>query len=554
MRRLLRARLLASAFVLTALWPVAGVTPVRAQYEDGVSFDYFYGALQQYGYWLYSDRWGLVWQPAQVPEFFHPYDTDGHWAYTDQFGWYWVSDYPWGDIPFHYGRWVSDPDDGWLWIPGYTWSPAWVVWRTNGQFVGWMPAPPDERFLRGEGNVSFGISLGGASLSFSWDGESDYGYRTWYGPDFDEQRYANNWVFVGVGHIADADFRSYVVRDPVRVVNIMHNTTNITNYTVVNNYVVNRGVSINLVQRAAGHPIRIAPARMVIRNPQLVLRVDASRQIQVRERAFTPRGSGFANSAPPPPREVVGRLSVNVPRRRGPQPTQLFTRITISNPEVQTHFRGPPPKGEMVEPGVQHRPPEQIATPHALPSQVPPSGAPGTAGPEGQETIRHPEKPSPAASGPPSELQRRPEQGPPGGAPSEMGGPSGGPGFGPAPSAETKHHPEQGPPGGAPNEMGGPSGGPGFGPAPSAETKHHPEQGPPGGAPNEMGGPSGGPGFGPPPSAEMKHRPEQGPPSGAPGGMMGPQGAQAPAEQGSAPQKKHKPEQQQQPPGNPPPQ
>jgi hypothetical protein len=47
MRRLLRARLLASALAAAALWPMAGPIPTHAQYEDGVSFDYFHDALQQ---------------------------------------------------------------------------------------------------------------------------------------------------------------------------------------------------------------------------------------------------------------------------------------------------------------------------------------------------------------------------------------------------------------------------------------------------------------------------------------------------------------------------
>ncbi len=576
MRRILRARLLASAFAAAALWPLADPTPAHAQYEDGVSFDYFYDALQQYGYWLYSDRWGLVWQPA-VPEYFRPYDTDGRWVYTDRFGWYWASDYPWGEIPFHYGRWVNDPDDGWLWIPGYTWSPAWVVWRRNDQYLGWMPAPPDERFLSGEGDVSFGISFGGASLSFGWNGEPDYGYRTWYGPAFDEQRYANNWVFVGIGHLADPDFHTYVVRDPIRVVNIIHATANVTNYTVVNNYIVNKGISVNLVERAAGHPVRIAPARTVIRNPSLVLRVDTSRQIQVRERVLTPHGNGRANSAPPPPREVVGRLSVNLPVHKGPQPTHLFTRASIANPEVQTHFRGPPSSGTGPATGTEmvHRPeqgpaagsPQGGAPPH--PEQGASGGMMGPGGTSDGQATHHPAQLGPSGAGeiggptggpgngPPSptETKHHPEQAPSSGAPAGIGGPLGGPGYGPPPSTETRHHPEQAPPSGAPAGMGGPLGGPGYGPPSSTETRHHPEQGlPSGGPPREMGGPSGGPGYGPPPPpTETRHHPEQAPPSGPPAGMSGPSGssAQPPTEQGKPPPKRHK---QEPPPGTPPPQ
>jgi hypothetical protein len=552
---------------------MASAPPAHAQYADAISFDYFHDTLQQYGYWLYSDRWGLVWQPAQVPEYFRPYDTAGHWVYTDQFGWYWASDFPWGDITFHYGRWVNDPDDGWLWIPGYTWSPAWVAWRTNGQFVGWMPIPPDERFLSGEGDVSFGVSFGGAALSFSWNSDPYYGYRTWYGAQFDEQRFANNWVFVGVGHVADPEFRTYVVNDPVRVVNIIHATTNVTNYTVINNYVVNRGVSVNVVERAAGHPIRVEAARAVIRNPNLVVRVDTSRQIQERQRAFIVHGHGFANSAPPPPRDVVNRLSANVPARQGQQPTHLFTRATVSNPQVmQAHFRGAAAPG--VERGGQMGPGETMrhheapsgGTPEGEMTHRPEQGQPGggqgemngAPGRQPREMGRRPEQ-GPPNSGPPNEMNgpsgqqsgemsRRPEQGAPSsGPPNEMSSPSG------EQPREMSRRPEQGPPSGGPNEMNGPSG------EQPREMSRRPEQGQPSG----MNGPAGSPGNPPP---ETRHRPEQAPPGTNPGAMNGPSGANGPPhemtrrpeeappsgsiEQGKPPPKKEK--QQPPPPGTPP--
>src|SRR5216684_53498 len=98
MRRGLRAKLLASALVLSAVPLMAATMPVQAQYYSGIGFDSFHDQLEQYGYWLYSDRWGLVWQPADVSYEFQPYFTGGHWVYTDDYGWYWASDYPWGDI------------------------------------------------------------------------------------------------------------------------------------------------------------------------------------------------------------------------------------------------------------------------------------------------------------------------------------------------------------------------------------------------------------------------------------------------------------------------
>ena len=109
-------------------------------------------------------------------------------------------------IPFHYGRWVNDPDDGWMWIPGYVWSPGWVVWRSNDHYTGWMPMPPDEGFLRGNGDhSSFGISI-------NFNRTDDYyGYSRWYGRGYDENRFASNWVFIGTGDLSDRDYRSHAV-------------------------------------------------------------------------------------------------------------------------------------------------------------------------------------------------------------------------------------------------------------------------------------------------------------------------------------------------------
>jgi hypothetical protein len=86
-----------------------------------------------------------VWQPtvAVGSTNWRPY-SDGYWAYTDQ-GWTWVSYEDFGWATYHYGRWVRLRDRGWFWVPGYTWAPAWVSWRTGGDYIGWAPLPPDFR-------------------------------------------------------------------------------------------------------------------------------------------------------------------------------------------------------------------------------------------------------------------------------------------------------------------------------------------------------------------------------------------------------------------------
>ncbi len=124
MRRGLRAGLRASAVVLCIFPFTTAALPAEAPARSSIIFDGFHRQLARYGDWVYSDRWGLVWQPANVPDDFRPYYSGGRWAYTNAYGWTWASGYNWGDIAFHYGRWVDDPADGWMWLPGYTWSPG----------------------------------------------------------------------------------------------------------------------------------------------------------------------------------------------------------------------------------------------------------------------------------------------------------------------------------------------------------------------------------------------------------------------------------------------
>ena len=319
-----RAKLFASAIALSAIPLVATTLPSPAQ-EVTISFDAFHDALEGYGDWVYSDRWGEVWIPADVPDDFRPYYSDGHWVNTEEYGLLWVSSYDWGDIPFHYGRWVNDPDDGWLWIPGYVWSPGWVVWRSNDQYMGWMPMPPDEGFLFGTGDFgAFGISV-----SFNWT-DDYYGYARWYGRDYDENLFASNWVFVGAGDLFDNDYRGHAVTG-INVINIMNSTTNVTNYTVVNNYVVNRSVDVKRIERAGGRPVPTVSAATVIKHPALITTADTGRAVQVRMREIQPRGTGVPNSAPKPSQEIVRTLSTRPVERHGHPPAHLFTQTTVVN-------------------------------------------------------------------------------------------------------------------------------------------------------------------------------------------------------------------------------
>jgi hypothetical protein len=250
---------------------IAMATPAAAQVNVGVnvSFDYFYDRLSPYGEWYYHPRWGDVWHPTRVGADFRPYYR-GHWVNTVEYGWTWNSDDPWGGVPYHYGRWVFDPVDGWLWVPGYTWAPAWVVWRGGGNNIGWFPMPPDDQFLAG-------VEV--YRDDWNWD-RGYYGYADWYGPTIATGLLAA-WTFVALDHFADRDYYRYAYQRP-QVVNIINNTTNVTNYTTVNNRIINRSVDVTRVEQASGRRIERVEARSVVRTP--IATVDSGRQIATRER------------------------------------------------------------------------------------------------------------------------------------------------------------------------------------------------------------------------------------------------------------------------------
>jgi len=124
----------------------------------------FYDALSPYGTWLQVPGIsGYVWQPfvARQDARWRPYQH-GHWAYSDQ-GWAWISDEPFGWATYHYGRWEQLEDTGWVWMPGDEWAPAWVSWRSNDDYIGWAPLPPDNGTVIAYDN---GYDYGAANYCF----------------------------------------------------------------------------------------------------------------------------------------------------------------------------------------------------------------------------------------------------------------------------------------------------------------------------------------------------------------------------------------------------
>src|ERR1700738_3629197 len=182
----------------------------QAKADTEVSVDFFYNNLSG-GNWIEVGDYGYGWQPdvAVSDSNWRPY-SDGYWAYTD-LGWTWVSYEDFGWATYHYGRWVMLSDYGWVWAPGrdseLEWGPAWVSWRTGGDYVGWAPLPPE-------------VTIEGRPIiAGSIDAEYDIG-----------PAYYN---FVEVRYIGEPVLRERIV--PVtQNVTYISQTVNITNITVKN--------------------------------------------------------------------------------------------------------------------------------------------------------------------------------------------------------------------------------------------------------------------------------------------------------------------------------
>lgn len=150
----------APATAMYAPAPTAPTVPMAPAIPTAqpASLDSFRMQLAPYGTWMDVSGYGLCWRPsvAATDPYWRPYCDQGHWVYTAD-GWFWQSDYPWGDIAFHYGRWCRN-SFGWLWVPGYDWAPAWVCWRQADGYCGWAPLPPGAVFRAGVG-LTFGGHL-----------------------------------------------------------------------------------------------------------------------------------------------------------------------------------------------------------------------------------------------------------------------------------------------------------------------------------------------------------------------------------------------------------
>jgi hypothetical protein len=197
-----------------------------------VSIDFFYNNLGG-GSWIEVGDYGYGWQPevAVSNSSWRPY-SDGYWAYTDV-GWTWVSYEDFGWATYHYGRWARVADYGWVWFPGsdLEWGPAWVSWRTGGDYIGWAPLPP-----RGVGIVYEGRPIG-AQVDIEFD----------IGPSY--------YNFVDVRYIGEPVLRDRIFA-PSQNVTYINQTVNVTNITYNNNTVYNYGPDYNALSAQSSRPIQ----------------------------------------------------------------------------------------------------------------------------------------------------------------------------------------------------------------------------------------------------------------------------------------------------------
>src|SRR5262245_57355990 len=375
-------------FAVTMLaFAVSAVPHARG---DDVSIDFIYDNLSG-GNWIDVEGYGYGWQPDVVvrdPNW-RPY-SDGYWAYTD-YGWTWVSYEDFGWATYHYGRWANLADYGWVWFPGedLDWGPAWVSWRTGGDYVGWAPLPP-----RGPGVV-----YGGRPIGPQVDIEFDIG-----------PQYYN---FIPVRYVGEPVLRNYIV-PPVQNVTYINNTVNITNITVRNNVVYNYGPNYEVLSAASARPIqRLNIERQSAANLSEAAKSGALTKVQGNKLVVAaPRRLA---KAPPAARPPTVKTKVAQPKlNRGwagvANEAQIKQKIKTENPKnvppptrAATGAAGsPPPEGPGAAESSPAAPP-RAATPRApAPRATPP--ARGT--PPGRPCTTPPTKASPAPGAPGRTLER----------------------------------------------------------------------------------------------------------------------------------------------------
>ena len=315
-----------------------------------ISIDFIYDNLSG-GNWIDVGGYGYGWQPdtAVSDPNWRPY-TDGYWAYTD-YGWTWISYEDFGWATYHYGRWANLADYGWVWFPGsdLEWGPAWVSWRTGGDYIGWAPLPP-----RGPGVVYESQPIG-THVDVEFD----------IGPQY--------YNFCDVRFIGEPVLRDRIF-PPAQNVTYITNTVNVTNIYVQNNTVYNYGPDYHTVSAYSARPIqRLSIERQPATDVSAALKSGQLTKVQ------------------------GNKLLVAAPSRIAPAPASVKPRAlkaTVAQPKVEHGWNGISNRAEL-EQKIKAENPKNVPPPsHAAerkPGNVPPAagmtpageGQPGAAVPPG---------------------------------------------------------------------------------------------------------------------------------------------------------------------------
>jgi hypothetical protein len=351
-------------FALSMLAFAVSALP-QARGED-VSIDFFYDNLSG-GNWIDVEGYGYGWQPdlAVSDPNWRPY-ADGYWAYTD-YGWTWISYEDFGWATYHYGRWANLADYGWVWFPGsdLDWGPAWVSWRTGGDYIGWAPLPP-----RGPGVVYESQPIG-VNVDVAYD----------IGPEY--------YNFCDVRFIGEPVLRDRIF-PVVQNVTYIANTVNVTNITVQNNVVYNYGPDFNVVNRYSSRPIqRLTIERQAPTN--LTTAVKSGTLTKVQGNKLLVAAPQKLATAPPTAKPAAVKAKVAQPKiehgwKGVPNKSELEQKMKVENPRNIL----PPTRAAAREAG---SPPPAAGTSPAG-AERGPAGAPGPRGRAGRV--------APGATAPPS--------------------------------------------------------------------------------------------------------------------------------------------------------
>ena len=278
----------------------------KAEARADVSIDFFYENLGDGGNWVEVGDYGYCWQPtvAVSNPSWRPY-SDGYWAYTD-LGWTWISYEDFGWATYHYGRWMRLRGRGWVWVPGLEWGPAWVSWRTGGDYVGWAPLPPrrageywDERPITGQVDIDFDI-----------------------GPAY--------YNFIDVRYIGEPVLRERIYA-PEQNATYISKTVNVTNITYNNSVVYNYGPDYNTVSRYSARPIqRLSLQRETNVDPAAALQSRSLMKVQG-DKLVVAAPQQLQKPTKPVAPKVVKEKIAQAPVERGWEP--------IADPKAQAELK-----------------------------------------------------------------------------------------------------------------------------------------------------------------------------------------------------------------------